>query len=177
MALVCRAFHIVPSAVVSDNTVVKYIPRVFSWLAYVGKQSKKSFLIRTHETVTSTLTHLFIFLGSNKPLLGMRVHVGKSVACGLGSRDLTLGSFSPSLPVSLAMSPSEKLYPLSNPVFFLVILKSIDAASEINYMEGCRNYYTNTSIAEYGKEHIKKYDVWEYMLKQTMARIWASPRV
>jgi hypothetical protein len=36
-------------------------------------------------------------------------------------------------------------------------LKIINAASKISDMEGFRNYYTNSSIAEFGKEHIKKY--------------------
>jgi hypothetical protein len=55
-------------------------------------------------------------------------------------------------------------------------LKIINAASKISDMEGFRNYYTNSSIAEFGKEHIKKY-IWEYMLKWTMARVLVSPRV
>lgn len=55
--------------------------------------------------------------------------MGKSVACDFGSHDLTPGSFFP-LPVSLAKSSSVKLYHLCNPVFFLVILKTIDGCEE-----------------------------------------------
>lgn len=122
----------------------------------------------------SPTTHSFIYLFSpnpNKPSLGMQVHVGKSIACGLGSLDITPG------PLSLWSCLLSQAYHWSEPVFFLVTLKKIKATSKISYMGSFRRYSINKSIVKFGKEYIKTYDTWKYMMKWTMTVnwIWVSP--
>lgn len=59
------------------------------------------------------------------------------------------------------MSSQPSVYHQAKPVFFLVTFKkkNIKATSKISYMGSFRKYSINKTIAKFGKEYFKKYDI------------------